>query len=71
MPYGLSSIYLRDFDTIGAMEFVQLVGVADNEIHGCHSLESWAWGCHFSKKIWTLPRFTPANVGGSPQLNAC
>src|SRR6516165_7506407 len=51
---------LCDFDTIGAVEFVQLVGVADKEIDRVP----------FAKNIWTLPRFTPANVGGSPHLNA-
>ena len=58
--------HLRDFDTIGAMEFVQLVGVADNEIHGA-TLRAGRGGAFLQEDLdfakvhaGECRRFTPA-----------
>jgi hypothetical protein len=59
---------LGNFDSIGAVDFVQLVGVANKEIYRT-SVRAGV-GVPFAKNIWTLPRFAPAKVGGSPQVNA-
>jgi hypothetical protein len=55
---------LRDFDAIGAVKFIQLVGIADEEVNRAGIGTG-------RRRARTLPKFTPAKSGGSPQVNDC
>ena len=56
---------LHDLDAVSALKFVQLVGVADDEVQGT-ALRERAYPR--SRNICTSPRFRPAISGGSPQV---
>ena len=54
---------LHDLDAVGAPEFVESVGVADDE-----APPAFRMGVPCDRKICASPRLTPAIVGGSPHV---